>query len=350
VNPNYKPTQLTRQPPQPQVVRPAMGPNQTREVVIGGVAFESSGRSLVRKDLPKPAPLPIKPTTTRPTQAEFSRAKAGHLMPSTRTYKPKTASRGRGHGRRLNRNMTLNNASRPYQARRTSSKRLKYSDKPCPRFTTTGACSRGLTCMYQHDPSKIAICWSFLLGKCPSTADTCNLSHDPTPERTPLCMHFANNGRCNRENCPYPHVHVGVRQGVCRDFAVLGYCEKGIKCDNQHVRECPDFAEKGACSIKGCKLPHVIRANRNRKSAASLPSTNGFSEQTASSAASISSAGTDNDSSLQHVSAENARLGDEYISLTFHESESSGEESDEEEEDEDDEDADSDEAQEIEPV
>jgi len=50
------------------------------------------------------------------------------------------------------------------------------------------------------------------------------------------------------------------------------------------------------------------------------------------------SAGTDADSSLQHVSAEDAQLGDEYISLTFHESESSEdddeEESGEEEEEE----------------
>jgi hypothetical protein len=60
-------------------------------------------------------------------------------------------------------------------------------------------------------------------------------------------------------------VNVGQRQGVCRDFAVLGYCERGLDCGHQHVRECPDFAEKGTCETKGCKLPHVIRANRNRK-------------------------------------------------------------------------------------
>ena len=47
--------------------------------------------------------------------------------------------------------------------------------------------------------------------------------------------------------------------------------------------------------------------------------------------------GTDTDLSLQHASAEDAQLGDEYISLTFHESESSGDEEDEDEDDEDDE-------------
>jgi len=197
--------------------------------------------------------------------------------------------------------------------------------------------------MYQHDASKIAICWNFLQGNCPNTVDTCALSHDPTPQRTPLCVHFANNGRCTRDKCPFPHVRVGPRQGVCRDFAVLGYCDKGLDCDKQHVRECPDFAENGACATKGCKLPHVIRANRTRKLAASTSappdssSSSSIRDVVAADSSTVisgASARTDTDLSLQYASAEDAQLGDEYISLTFHESESSGDE----EEDEDDED------------
>ncbi|KAE9399578.1 hypothetical protein BT96DRAFT_688455 [Gymnopus androsaceus JB14] len=209
---------------------------------------------------------------------------------------------------------------------RRVNKRIKYSDKQCPRFSTTGSCSHGLTCMYQHDPSKIAICWNFLQDNCPNTADTCNLSHDPTPERTPLCLHFLNKGRCTRPNCLYPHVNVGARHGICRDFAVLGYCDKGLDCDKQHVRECPDFAEKGTCSIKGCKLPHVIRANRNRKPASSsgVPSFAPAAEP-------------EGEIRVQRVTADNAQLGDEYISLTFNESESEEESDDDEEEEEDDE-------------
>jgi len=168
--------------------------------------------------------------------------------------------------------------------------------------------------MYQHDPAKIAICWNFLQGNCPKTAETCNLSHEPTPERTPLCLHFLNKGRCTRQNCPYPHVNVGPRQGVCRDFAVLGYCERGLECERQHVRECPDFAEKGTCGTKGCKLPHVIRANRNRKVAAPGPAS-----------------GKDKMVDSVAVTAEDAQLGDEYISLTFKESDSSESEGSEEE-------------------
>ncbi|KII87456.1 hypothetical protein PLICRDRAFT_43093 [Plicaturopsis crispa FD-325 SS-3] len=382
VNPNYKPANKYIRPgtsnsststtptsaigssSQPHQQAPHSHPapgvsSEAREVVLGGVAFQSSGRSLVRKDLPKPVSSgPPKPTAHRPptSHADFSRTKAGHLIPAGRVYKPKTTSRARGGRGRAGRggrgrgagpfNMSLDNNRRPYQSR-LARKQLKYSDKPCPRFTTTGACSRGLTCLYQHDPSKIAICWKFLQGNCPNTADTCALSHDPTPERTPLCVHFANNGRCNRDNCPFPHVRVGTRAGVCRDFAVLGYCAKGLDCDQQHVRECPDFAEKGACTTKGCKLPHVIRANRNRKPAISAtastpPATSGGStaDVAASDAASADSAnaGTDNVSALQHASAEDAKLGDEYISLTFHESEDSDDDEEEEDEDEDEDD------------
>jgi len=239
--------------------------------------------------------------------------------------------------------MTLTNNNRPYQDRRAKSR--KYVDKPCPRFTTTGSCSRGLTCPYKHDPSKIAICWNFLQGNCPNSEETCNLSHDPTPERTPLCLHFVNKGRCTRDNCPFPHVKVGARHGVCRDFAVLGYCEKGLDCDKQHVRECPDFAEKGTCSTKGCKLPHVIRANRNRKPVAKASA---VGPPQSSALPTVSSSGTGNSDVAHSVGADvtsieqqasDANLGDGFIPLTFNESESdeSDQESDEEEEDEEEE-------------
>ncbi|KAI0953909.1 hypothetical protein AcV7_007305 [Taiwanofungus camphoratus] len=352
VNPNYKPPSKSgRQPPlatqSSKLQPPAPNTSQKRDVVIGGVAFESSGRSLVRKDLPKPVSTtavkaPLRPPASS-SRSTYTRNQAGTLVNVNRSYKPKTSRRGRLPIR----NMTLNNTRKQYQSRRLPTRR-KYSDKPCPRFTTTGACNRGLTCMYQHDPSKIAICWNFLQGNCPNTAETCPLSHDPTPERTPLCVHFANNGRCTRRNCPFPHVRVGQRQGVCRDFAVLGYCEKGLDCDKQHVRECPDFAEKGECTTKGCKLPHVIRANRNRKPAttgtsASSSRVSGSASDSAGQsvaplpASSVESGASADVSSSHPVTAEDAQLGDEFISLTFHESESD-DESDDEEEDTDEED------------
>ncbi|EIN05991.1 hypothetical protein PUNSTDRAFT_145382 [Punctularia strigosozonata HHB-11173 SS5] len=322
INPSYKPvSQFARRPPSfTQSVPPAPGPSKKRDVVIGGIAFESSSRSLVRKDLSKP----FKPSA-RPSKAthKFSRNAHGQMINDRRAYKPKSSMRHSG------RNMTLNN-----KTGRSSTKRRKLLDKPCPRFTTTGSCSRGLTCAYQHDPDKIAICWPFLQGNCAKTAETCALSHDPIPQRTPLCVHFANAGRCTRTNCPFPHVRVGPKQGVCRDFAVLGYCDKGLDCEHQHVRECPDFADTGACMIKGCKLPHVIRANRNRKpvQAALAHRAIAGGAETASGAEpeSESHESDGNTHSFLHPTVEDAQLGDEYISLTFNESEEEGEDSDEE--------------------
>ncbi|KZT05615.1 uncharacterized protein LAESUDRAFT_726907 [Laetiporus sulphureus 93-53] len=342
VNPNYKPrsnpvypkTTPYQRPSPPQ--RPTTPKSQTRDVVIGGVTFQSSGRSLVRKDLAKPATIAPGATSKRPMlpPSRYPRTHDGQAGSTKRAFKPRTSSQ--------NRNMTLANNRRPYQSTK------RKLNKPCPRFTTTGSCNRGRTCMYQHDPSKIAICWPFLQGSCPNSADTCPLSHDPTPERTPLCVHFANNGRCTRPDCPFPHVRVGQRHGVCRDFAVLGYCEKGLDCDKQHVRECPDFAEKGVCTTKGCKLPHVIRANRNRKtapaaSASTAPALSGGADSVEPSAgqnpsasapiSSVESGGVADGSSAHRTTAEHAQLGDEFISLTFNEDEDESESEDEDDDD-----------------
>ncbi|KAI0246711.1 hypothetical protein BJV78DRAFT_1364670 [Lactifluus subvellereus] len=351
VNPSYKPPpskayvrpgyQASSVTPTPSAnssaaVRPPPGPGpsrtQPRDVTINGVVFESSKRSLVRKDsacmhssarplaqqslLVKPS---VKPPSSGPrprVMSQFSRNKS-EVSPRTRVYKPKGPSRSR---------LKFDNTHRAYQSQGTHG-RKKYVDKPCPRFTTTGSCNRGLTCAYKHDPAKIAICWPYLQNNCPHTSETCALSHDSNPHRTPLCVHFANAGRCTRANCLYPHVRVGRRDGVCRDFAVLGYCEAGIECLKQHVRECPDFAESGECPNKFCKLPHVIRANRARKPTSTpVPVT-----------VAVTSAPVANDLvsavPAPTLTAEDGQLGDEYISLTFNESEEDQESSDDEDDD-----------------
>ena len=57
VNPNYKPPVQSSKPPsvaaaapRPAPRPPTTAPKEKRDVIIDGVAFESSGRSLVRKD------------------------------------------------------------------------------------------------------------------------------------------------------------------------------------------------------------------------------------------------------------------------------------------------------------
>lgn len=46
---------------------------------------------------------------------------------------------------------------------------------------------------------------------------------------------------------------------MCKPFVELGWCEKGDECKLRHSVECPEFAETGTCSRKGCRLPHVVR-------------------------------------------------------------------------------------------
>lgn len=103
-----------------QMIQPPVVPGQKKDIVLGGVAFESSGRSLVRKDcelwktyilclsyygfyiVPKmtsTAAISIPPTIWQ------SIRKPGHVA-AGRAFRLK-ARRGR--------NMTLNNNKRPYQ-------------------------------------------------------------------------------------------------------------------------------------------------------------------------------------------------------------------------------------------
>lgn len=90
---------------------------------------------------------------------------------------------------------------------------------------------------------------------------------------------------------------------------MLGYCAKGVECDRNHVRECPEFEETGQYRSRGCKLPHVIKANTLRTKPDELPQ------------------------KMTQPTPDAAQLGDEYISLIFDESEDS--ESDEDESDDD---------------
>ncbi|KIJ55239.1 hypothetical protein M422DRAFT_23848 [Sphaerobolus stellatus SS14] len=296
-------------------------PNASRELVVNGVAFESSTRKLVRKDLVKPE-LTGSASTSRP-RAPYVR-KGGNLVAGNRVHKPKFSKRKPLGGRN---NMVLDNIKGIRTGKIPKQRRKNQIDKQCRFFTMTGVCQRGLTCPYQHDAEKIAICPQFLSRNCPNTEDTCHLSHDPTPNRVPLCHHFQNHGRCTRQDCPYPHIRVGKKDGICRDFAVLGYCDKGIDCDKQHLRECPDFAEKGVCPTKGCRLPHVIRANRRRQ-----PATVAVATTAARATNDNSTTSSGGLSVLSSAGPVAAGTEEEYIALTFEESEDEEEAEDEGEE------------------
>ncbi|KAJ5183762.1 hypothetical protein N7492_001378 [Penicillium capsulatum] len=155
---------------------------------------------------------------------------------------------------------------------------VKKRNELCKRFTTTGTCYKGPTCLYVHDPSKVAICKDFLqTGQC-DAGISCDLSHEPSPHRSPTCLHFLR-GRCSNPECRYAHIRVTPGAPVCRAFATLGYCEKGSECEERHVHECPDYANSGACNKKRCKLPHVDRAGQIRKAAAAAANKAGLADR-----------------------------------------------------------------------
>ncbi|KZS94409.1 hypothetical protein SISNIDRAFT_484632 [Sistotremastrum niveocremeum HHB9708] len=346
VNPNYKPPNPASYPRYPASHKyqapQQISSSQKKDVVIGGVAFESSGRSLTRKDLvaKKPnAPHLVPTPPVKPFHNKHFSGPYGQTYP--RVHKPRSA-------RPRPQNMVLDNIKGTRTGRIMKKRTPLKSKKQCPFFSTTGTCARGLSCKYQHDPDKIAICPRFMKSECPNTADSCLLSHDPTPQRVPLCVHFANYGRCkNGSSCLYPHINVGPKQGVCRDFAVLGFCEKGSNCEKQHLKECPGFAETGACSIPKCKLPHVIRANAKRARQPvqeRKPKAYGISFSTMAPETKDEVPGVpdevepDNlhpEKAESHTRRQSSAGEEEYISLTFNES---SDEADEEGEDDDDDD------------
>lgn len=103
-------------------------------------------------------------------------------------------------------------------------------------------------------------------GEC-RVGDYCDLSHNPTAERVPACLHFLR-GSCTNPNCRYAHVRVNPGAPVCKAFAFYGFCPKGSICTQRHVHECPDYANKGFCRNDKCHMPHVDRAVQLRKAAA----------------------------------------------------------------------------------
>jgi hypothetical protein len=129
-----------------------------------------------------------------------------------------------------------------------------------------GICPFGTKCRFDHNPDKVSICKTFFRNGTCANGDLCDLSHKSTYNRVPACTHFLN-GNCTNDACRYAHVSPSPGPLVCRPFALLGYCEKGVECDKRHVIECPDYAENGDCTNKKCKLPHTRHAHVERQKA-----------------------------------------------------------------------------------
>ncbi|TIA85604.1 hypothetical protein E3P99_03941 [Wallemia hederae] len=147
----------------------------------------------------------------------------------------------------------------------TEEQKVFFNRQRCTLFTKTGRCSKALHCPFIHDSAKTAICPHFLRKKCRNSDSACSLSHHPSPNNMPHCTHFESQHGCRAgAECMYTHVHLNKDALVCRDFAVLGFCDSGVDCDRRHVRECPDYAEAGDCKNPSCKLPHIIKSEASK--------------------------------------------------------------------------------------
>ncbi|KAM3430766.1 hypothetical protein MY4824_007500 [Beauveria thailandica] len=201
------------------------------EIMINSIRFlvRDGGKKLVRA-ADNSSDAPSTPKTTAVAGVRFHRTKTGNLVA----------------------HRVVKDHRRPGA--------VKKVDEPCKIFSTTGSCSKGPSCRYQHDPNKVAVCKDFLKeGRC-INGEHCDLSHELTMERVPNCLHFAK-GNCSNPNCQYSHSAALPTAPVCEDFVYRGYCGKGGECTERHVYECPAFSNTGTCKTKGCKLPHRERAS-----------------------------------------------------------------------------------------
>ena len=157
------------------------------------------------------------------------------------------------------------------QASFDASIRRPKLDIACAIYQRTGRCDHVKTCKYQHIPEHRALCQAFLKkGVCTTSGHSgrCLLSHEPTPQNTPLCIHFARNN-CTKTDCRYAHMYnLGdepLKADICRSFALNGYCSRGISCTRKHTFDCPEFELTGSCSNPKCRLEHSIVATSSRK-------------------------------------------------------------------------------------
>ena len=159
VNPNYKPSTRSAQvPPRPAPYHrpaPIKDTGEKRDVVLNGVAFQSSGRSLVRKDREYTwgkcgllgfltravVPQSTRPAPPAPGPSNFSSAPRYSTKPRSTRQRARpgrnltlATSRTSSVALRIHNPLTTYSPVR-YKA---TQKRMKFSDKQCPRFTTTG--------------------------------------------------------------------------------------------------------------------------------------------------------------------------------------------------------------------
>lgn len=276
------------------------------EIIIDGVIFEfdESGEKMIKKG-PVSSDSPAEPTEpasassphvltdqATPSLASFNgqdfvRTKTGNLISKELLAVRRKAAATKAASRKAARLAKLSEGIVTMQRARDAAQRgrvhgrslVRRESTLCTFFQKTGQCKRGLSCPFIHDENKIAICPGALSAKgCQKPPGVCHLSHTRDQHRVPDCTHFlAGQCRFGADECFYAHSDAAKQtlhereqakargeaneEGLyCREFAKFGWCDQGLTCPHLHSFDCPDFAEKGACTRPGCRLPHVVRA------------------------------------------------------------------------------------------
>ncbi|KAH0842115.1 hypothetical protein AYO21_00251 [Fonsecaea monophora] len=143
----------------------------------------------------------------------------------------------------------------------------------CPDFASTGHCPRGRRCPDRHPTPTQAqaphsqqhhygrhandnyVCKHWLKGLC-KKGDACDYLHEYNLRKMSECQFYNQNGYCqNGDECLYVHVKEGSKLPMCEDYN-KGFCEKGPRCPNRHVRrKLCEFYLAGFCPDgKECKF------------------------------------------------------------------------------------------------
>lgn len=128
--------------------------------------------------------------------------------------------------------------------------------RPCRYYCRTGSCKKrdAGACPYQHDPAVRAVCPAWLNDACDLADDECPLVHrGGSLHNLPDCVYhlrmqhgalptdvaLADAVGCTRQDCRYSHARdvAQLEDGVCPEFAKVGYCPRGGGCRKRHVRE-----------------------------------------------------------------------------------------------------------------
>ncbi|XP_060080656.1 mucin-3B-like isoform X2 [Ylistrum balloti] len=262
--------------PSISTLRPSRAPGKSSFVVINGMLYKSSSKSLVKTSpvktpviksaasriydsvkasnivVKKMEPKSMKVVTVRGVQFQMdasgktlrrvhsasSKLGSSHQSPTTvkrldiggvtfiRNSQGALERVGSANTRVVaNRVIHRSIAAATALRRKRNNTQSTLSKQYCLFFNRFGKCKRGSKCPYIHDPDKVAVCTRFLRGTCQMTG--CPFSHKVVKEKMPVCSYFLR-GVCNRDNCPYLHVKVNKNASVCPNF-LKGFCPLGEK-------------------------------------------------------------------------------------------------------------------------